>query len=514
LVLNPDDLQPGSYDSLYLCGDCRNPLYIEVSSKHEVCLNPQCSQWPAGYSSIADARLEQAPKLYRELEEQQALILKSIRNCNLASLRRFLHERRRKLGLSLLNAHGMRISEWQAISELLVLTQKEPWKRLHTPGTENESTFAAILRDTSAWATRMQFVEDLRTGRYRILRCQNGTLDPKPFALKYLLAVRVSERALGLVDSIEQLDEAPFEYEHIETAVRPPTTPGTADLSDLLETLWPFTLHFRHALRSHWRTSQLYNYEPQLVDFAVLVGYWIQCSGDGTFRIPAEKENDEIQKMNAHLQKYSSGKVTAKDFVNRYIDCQDQTPVIVRTPEGWLLDKTTLLLFMLFLQGEPNLVRKNLLGTKEPLLTRMLGRAGREFEIWLRGQLRNKGFRGPHEPAKVHYEYDILMLSELRKTILLADAKYRDINPSSATGENLLSQELLDDNGLLAEAKRQEDRLSFFLQNKKSFEKFLGPLNVWASYKVRSYLVTKSVPLISRYGDTSIMTASDFLVVV
>ena len=195
----------------------------------------------------------------------------------------------------------------------------------------------------------------------------------------------------------------------------------------------------------------------------------------------------------------------------RYIDCEEQAPVLVKVKEGWLLDKSTLLLFILYLHGEPSLVDGTTPRLNEPLLDRMRSRAGHEFEIWLRAQLRDRGFRGPEQPVHAHYEYDILMVSDTRRTVLLVEAKYRDINPSSVTGANLLSQELLADDALLAQAKRQEDRLSFFLQNRSRFEEFLGPQQIWCSYDVRSYLVTKSPPLISRYGDTTILKASEFL---
>ena len=195
----------------------------------------------------------------------------------------------------------------------------------------------------------------------------------------------------------------------------------------------------------------------------------------------------------------------------RYIDCEEQAPVLVKVKEGWLLDKSTLLLFILYLHGEPSLVDGTTPRLNEPLLDRMRSRAGHEFEIWLRAQLRDRGFRGPEQPVHAHYEYDILMVSDTRRTVLLVEAKYRDINPSSVTGANLLSQELLADDALLAQAKRQEDRLSFFLQNRSRFEEFLGPQQIWGSYDVRSYLVTKSPPLISRYGDTTILKASEFL---
>ncbi len=166
---------------------------------------------------------------------------------------------------------------------------------------------------------------------------------------------------------------------------------------------------------------------------------------------------------------------------------------------------------MIYLQGEPGLVDENITRLNEPLLQRMRERAGQEFEILLRGQLLSKGFSGPDQPVTARFEYDVLMISETERIIVLADAKYRDINPSSLTRENLVRQELLGDQAILAEARRQEARLSHFSENMDALRTFLTPQLSWTSYQMRSYLVTKSVPLISKYGETEILRASEFL---
>lgn len=496
------DLENGGYESLYLCPSCHHPLYVQVQSQLEVCLNHACAEWPADYSAIADAREEHSPKVYKELEDQRAGILSSIRGCNLGALRRFAHDVRRNLSQSLLNRGGMQMSDWHAISELLVLTQSASSTRIHMDGEEDHSVFLTILRATSMLAERMRMMEDFRTGRYLVVKRQDGTISSRPFGLKYLAAVRNTQQING---------GSTFEYEDIDTAATPSPTPGTTDLGEILETLWPFTLSFRRALRSHSRTSQLYNYQPNPVDFSVLAGYWAQCSEAETGCIPADKEIDELNSLDPHLKKFSDGKVTAVDFVERFIDCKNQAPAIIRTPEGWLFDKTTLLLYMLYLQGDPGLVDKNIPRLVEPLLTRMQGRAGQQFEFWLREELCKNGFRGPSQPITIHYEYDILMVSETQRTIVLADAKYRDINQSSTTGANLLNQELLNDDALMDEAIHQEERLAFFLKNKSDFGKFLTPEQPWTAYQVRSYLVTKSSPLISKFGNTAILRAREFL---
>ena len=152
------DLQQGDYDSPYPCATCHHPLYIQLNRQREVCLQPGCAQWPADYSSVANADESHAPRVYEELEDKRARILERIRRCDLASVRRFAHEERRKLGQSFLNAGAMRISDWHAISELLLLTQSEPSKRLHTPGGGDEATFRSILGETSSWAESMRFL--------------------------------------------------------------------------------------------------------------------------------------------------------------------------------------------------------------------------------------------------------------------------------------------------------------------------------------------------------------------
>ena len=99
-----------------------------------------------------------------------------------------------------------------------------------------------------------------------MLKRLDGVIADDAFALKYLAEIRISERAFGLAGNPNQIDdESMFEYEHIETAATPTVPSDTGDLGDQLETLWPLTLNFHRALRSHWRTTQLYDFHPHLV---------------------------------------------------------------------------------------------------------------------------------------------------------------------------------------------------------------------------------------------------------
>jgi len=73
------------------------------------------------------------------------------------------------------------------------------------------------------------------------------------------------------------------------------------------------------------------------------------------------------------------------------------------------------------------------------------------------------------------FEYDILAISEDKRRIILADAKFRDMVFSSFTGDNLIRQELLGPNALRFEANRQQLRLNFFKENPESFSGCFSP---------------------------------------
>ena len=505
------ELTSADFDSDYLCKSCCSPLYQMFSSEIDACLNPDCADWPTKYSSIVNSDEQSSRRTYQELARQKDQILGKIKSCNLSSIRSFAHEERKRLSQGFLETRAMRISDWQAVSELLLIAQSEILSDCREDGVEDPEFFRAILVETSLWSQRMLNLEDLQTGRYRMLKTKDGNFDRSAFALKFLTALRDNEESLGFTKKLPKIDDGSlFKYGHIESASALMLPSDNADLGAFLETLWPLTLTFRHALRSHSRTTTMYKYQPNLAGLSVLAGYFLGCDG-GTCRIPAEKVAAEKSQMNENLLKISAGSVTAQDFVMKYVYCEDQPPVIVETSDGWLVDRATLLLYLLFLQGEPGLAGNSTPSLEEPMLDKMRGRAGLQFERWIRAELKNLDYVGPDGPIQSKYEYDIMSLSESKKLIILAEAKFRDINPSSVTGINMISHEFLSEDSVFSQAQRQQERLSFFLEHKERFEQFLGPRNIWESFEVKSYLVTKSQPVISRFENTQVLMASDFL---
>ena len=145
----------------------------------------------------------------------------------------------------------------------------------------------------------------------------------------------------------------------------------------------------------------------------------------------------------------------------------------------------------------------------------MKGKVIEKFESWLRQEIRSRGYVGPDSPIKVPvktgYEYDIVAVSETEKAIIIADAKYRDMAPSSFTGTNLIKQELLGPHALQYEADLHQKRLDYFRNNMERFREHLNPKLSWGEYNVQSFLVTKQTPLAHRYKEVIILPATEFL---
>ncbi len=509
------DLVLGDIQSDFLCAHCGNLLYLGTSDEPEVCLNKNCKRWPFSYLETVDPRKTGQPRVDKVLIQQEERILGQIKSCDVAELRRFAYEERRRIIQSFFEDGAMLfVNKFLALGELLILTQRLGITRLHTAGSAELSKFQKIIQQVTDWAGLHRYMEDLRTGRFRLLRRMDGTIDDNsPYRIKYDLAVHEAELTMGLVSKSGDLQsDALFRYSIIEQQATPDVPPTPTDLADILERFWPTTLQLRQGLRYHYRTSVQYGYTPNPLDMSVLVGWCLQLWPEAnTGRIPIEKEKDEIDRIERIFVQYPELGRSSADFVAEYVDSKCRVPLVVRVPDAWLLDKWTLFFFILHLMGSRSLRTSTSVRLNEPLLDRMRGRAGQEFELWLRSELDRAGFRGPDCPVRVGFEYDILRISEEKKSIVLADAKYRDVNPSSFTGENLIRQELTGDHALLDEAARQQERLGYFRANPDQFRRHLEPERPWADYKVASFVITKHIPLISKYKETAVVRAKEFL---
>ncbi|MDO8749778.1 MAG: hypothetical protein Q7K03_01345 [Dehalococcoidia bacterium] len=498
-----------NFDSDYLCPHCGGLLYVAGSMPPtDVCLNPVCPLWPSDLVSIIDVAEEAQPRLYHELQEGEQRLLAEIAGWKSGVLARYAYKARIEL-ITMLFREGIMpsVDHFFAIGELLLLVNKQP-----SDGTIDDlERFRGLLESVRRWSQDQHNLEDVRTRRYVLGRTVSGI---RGFSIKFAHAMNETQATMG-IGSYNQISHM-FQYMHLESAAITHVDPShVTDASEILEPFWPISLQLRYLLRSHARTARQYDYRPDILDMTVLLGWCThpQTWGrDGTSIIPAEKESKEIQELQAHFDKYAKRPFPAQDFVRNYVDSTELVPIVVRTPEGFVLDYLTLFFFIIYLQGCPN-PELPAVAERGPLLVNMRAKVGEKFEEWVRSEIHQHGYDGPNQPVIEHYEYDIMAISEDKRRIIIADAKYRDMAPSSLTGTNLVQQELLDPHGLRNEASRQQERLDYFRQNLPKFSQYLNPERPWEEYEICSYLITKHFPLARRYKETRIIRAIEFLAV-
>ena len=456
---------------------------------------------------IVDATETEEPGIYREIQEIEKLLIDEIRRWKPGRLARYAYMARRELITSLFTRGIMPLIDYFiAIGELLLMTNKYPSEG----SIDDMDRFKLLLEDVRKWSRSQRDLEDVRNKRYIFYRTESGL---KPLLIKYATAFAEFQKELGLVSNKElSRRESLFPYEHLVAAITPKLDfAKMTDHKEMLDQFWPLSLQLRYWLQEHYRTKTQYNYTPDLLDFSVLFGWFLKTWGrDELSMIPAAKQEKEIEDLQRHFDSQSTRKYSAINFFNTYVDSTELVPVVVRTHEGILMDSHTLFFFLIYLQGCPD-PEEPAIREREQIIQDMREKVGEKFESWLREEVRSRGYTGPETAVIENYEYDIIAISEEKKTIIMADAKYRDMAPSSFTGTNLLIQELLGDHALRYEADRQQKRLDYFRDNIEKFTSHLKPKQSWEDYDVYSFLVTKQIPLAHRYKEVIIIRATEFL---
>ncbi|MFC1951197.1 hypothetical protein ACFLXN_02170 [Chloroflexota bacterium] len=504
----PPEYDYQNFTSDYLCPHCGGLLYVDnATPRNDACINSNCQLWPSDFNSIIDATESEEPRIHKELQVKEQQLISEIKSWKPGKIARYAYTERREL-VKALFTNGMMpdIDTFIALGELLLLTNKYPSEGQ----IDDTNRFVLLVQAVKRYNKDQCNLEDVQTRRF--VFGKTGS-DFKILLMKYDLAFAEFQKDIGLVNQ-QQLTErdSMFSYRHLEAAATPDVDyAAITDHSEILDQFWITSLQLRYWLQSHYRTKLQYNYTPDLLDFTVLYGWCRQIWGKSELStISSDKESKEMAALQSHFDQHAEHEYSVESFVNSYIDSTELVPIVARTPEGWLIDFHTLLFFLIYLQGCPD-PRNPAIRTRGQLIQDRRGQVAERFEGWLRDEVRQLNYTGPNTAVIVNYEYDIIAISEERKTIIMADAKYRDMAPSSYTGTNIIQQELLGDNALKYEANRQQQRLDYFRENTELFNEHLNPQHPWEEYTVHSFLATKIIPLVHRYKEVRILRAKEFL---
>lgn len=498
-----------NFDSDYLCPYCGGLLYLDTATPpNDVCINENCQLWPRDFNSLIDVTETEEPRIYKEIQDKEKLLIDEIHRWKPGRLARYAYKGRREL-ITLLFTKGIMplIDHFIALGELLLMTNKYPSEDT----IDDMDKFRLLLEDVRRWSGDQRNLEDVQNKRIVFGRTESGL---KPLFIKYTKAFVEFQKEIGLVSNKElPSNESLFPYRDLEATVTPELDfARMTDGKEILERFWITSLQLRYLLQGHYRTKSQYNYRPDLLDFSVLFGWFMQTWGkDELSIIRTEKQEKDMADIQRHFDSQCKGRYSAQKFFSTYVDSTELVPIVARTREGILMDHRTLLFFLIYLQGCPD-PEEPAIRKREQIIQDMRQKVGEKFENWLRQEVRSRGYAGPETAVVIgNWEYDIIAISEERKAIIIADAKYRDMAPSSFTGTNLLTQELLGNHALRYEADRQQKRLDYFKQNTDRFARYLEPKQSWGEYDIHSFLITKQIPLAHRYKEIKILPATEFL---
>ncbi len=497
-----------NFDSDFLCQHCGGLLYLDnANPPNGVCITENCPLWPNDVISLINATETEEPRIFQEIQEQEGRLVNKIKQWKPGRVVRYAYKARRELIASFITQGVLPLADhFIALGELLLMANKYPSEG----SLDNVEDFWLLLERVRMRSRDRRNLEDVQNRRLVFGRTKS---DLKPFYIKYAKAFSEFQKGLGLVSRKQpRPGEFTYKYDHLITAVTPDLDfSNITDGNEILERFWPISLTLRYALQEHYVTKMQYNYRPDVLDFTVLFGWMLKSWGiEGSPIIPADKWENELADMQNHFDQQAKGRYSAVDFFSTYVDSTELVPIVARTPEGIIMDHHTLLFFLFYLQACPD-PEQPAIKERGQIIQDMREKVAAKFEEWLRAEVRSLGFMGPETAINETFEYDIIAISEEKKVILMADAKYRDIAPSSFTGENLTSQELLGDHGLKYEADRQQQRLDHFRQNMGKFDKYLKPERPWEDYEIQGFLVTKLIPLAYRYKEVMILPATEFL---
>jgi len=494
-------LAVNDFKSDYLCDVCGDLLYCDVNDASiQSCINPSCQRCNHAFT-VLDLSNEDSPQLHKELEDEEVKLLDLIQSCDHGGLATYAYNARLALINTALTTGVMpSIPMWHAIGDLLILMNTYP----PSGSDQSRTTFDSIIRMSYERSKYLNFIEDVENGRYKIVQLSNGTM--QVIMMKYLIPIHDMYKVYGLASSGNLVDESElFKFQDIDELVISDVDlkPGV-DMADFFESLWSYVITLRYGFGLYYRTALQYRYTPARVDIPYLLGVFYSLKSKEPVFVPKENLSQHFSRY----QKYTEGR-TFDQLMAEYAESQEKVPIMVPVGNKVISDPLTLLYFIVHLNGQA--IENDRLHSGRNI-AKMKKKAADAFEAKVRNELHKYGYTGPDLAVKVKYDYDVLKISEARKRILVIDAKFRDMSPSSISAHTLVNQELMEpEQGLYYEAERHRTRVDYFTNNLGLFKQHLNPASALRSYEIRAYLVTKHTPLISQYKNIGVLSLTDLV---
>ena len=492
-------------DSDYLCPFCYEPLYVEVDVNKDICLNVACPSYNARGEIAGNVSDHEGP---RYVEAQLRQRVKDF--CGFSRkfvLTRLYQERAAGLA-SFLQGSGLHINAVAAINYLMTQLAGNTTWGLSEDEVEYRAKFAAYRQ----YFDMAQLVESLALKTYIV------TPTGKYFVIKYHGALERFHGTIGVINYSGIESRARLHaFSFIDKMTKGEPAAHEFDFKKLYENLTPLVSSLNHVFRAGYATSRIHMYPFDSEGFATLYSLWTKCGPNKVATATLD-----------YLRYIYDGTLTTNNmhgdfdrFLKDYTSGDEYAPVLVFDGEKYHFDYPTLFLYLLYIFSH-NHTRS---GTQTEAGSVTHGKKRQEasvhFEAEIRRILRTAGFETHPGPDGEKFapsfdgerrEFDCIAVDHGKKIVVLVEAKYRDISPSSTAGAALVDQLVLDrQGGLLGQANDHHERRRFFIRNFSRMREFgLRLEGCFLGYTIHTLMVTKHEPLISRHKSVRIVSYDKF----
>jgi hypothetical protein len=485
-----------AWDSAYLCNMCGGLIYYDVATKKQVCLNTSCQNCPKEIQvyGTEEADLKVLNSQFAEIEKNLGQMVK---NCDYKFLALSLLQMRRDIVNRFFSSGKMHIDSFLVSNDILSFIPK--YKSLGIR--KDARTLGTIVRLYKEYSDHLKMIEDLKEGRHVLTRVPPNSF----FRLKYYdVVLEEIWPSYGLVDIKSMPNINDFRYhEVIQKLISQQVTITTTDYGPLFDNLWPFAISFQYLVKRDYATSLKYQYPVTPADLANILSVIASLKDNEVKTLP-------IMNLLVHFIKQPQRDKDFTDFIGMLSGDSGKTPILFKTNGDIMLDRRTMLLFFVLLHTQH--IASSATPSGQQTINLHKQQAGTEYETYLKNKLEEKGYRCmPRSTRVAGRDYDQIGISESNREILLVETKFKDPSPSSLSRHTLIDQEFtLDEDGLLPQAIKHQERYDLVFQKPLLFQAKLGLENNIADYAIKAYLVTKFTPLMNSYGNVSIMSEKQF----
>ena len=488
-------------DSDYLCPLCHMLLYYSIADPNrKICVNPKCITSPSPYTLttnvVTNPALNQVKQMLDKRIKRFYIFHKSFLYCRLNEIRRGEFH-------NLFTQNRMDICRVLGVDLLLTkISHNTIW------GTETneqifQNTIAKFLEDYEM----LPYIEDVES---KMVIIDQGNNDS--YRVEYDRVIEDVRKNLGLINTNKYAPEDVHVYYPIDSKSGKHKPKHPYDFEAMFKT--PYSVTFNHLFRLRYTISKIHDYPAEPSHVATLLSLFAKCKPYMTNTIT----RDGLRKMHDGSVNKNNMNGDFGDFLQTYSSGAKYAPILVFDGQHYHFDYATLTCFLLYLFS----LNKHVDGTQTvPGYTTFMQqrqKRAHSFESAIRRKMRNDGFAVlPQNDSEefelhaggLHYEFDCLAIDCPKRIIVLIEAKYEDTAPSSASGQTMLGQIVLDKKrGLLQYAEKQHKRRRFLVKNFNQL-----PINMTKNsweYRIHSIIVTKFTPMIKRHLTTVLMSFDEF----